>query len=71
MTVDGKVYVANGELAAVKAVAPNLTTAEAGSPRRVVMIGRAAKKSEDDEGNQDGGGEAGGKPATGCQWELG
>lgn len=61
---EGKVYVANGELAAVLAAEPNRTLAEVADPVRRIVIPRGKKQENDDEGDEESTG-------TGCKWELG
>lgn len=64
-TLDGKVFVANGEQARVVQVADKLTTAALDAPSRLVKIPRGTDK--DDSGDDD---EAAASAATGCQWDL-
>lgn len=55
--LDGKVRVANGEVAAVKMVEPKLTIAQLDSPARLVKIPRGKSDSKD-------------ATDTGCSWDL-
>ncbi len=74
---DGKVYAANGELAEVLQVEPNLTIARLSNPTRVVKIPRANTKSEPEK--KAAGFLSGAKNEadnedtadTGCSWDLG
>lgn len=62
---DGKkVYVANGEQAAVKHVEPNLTVVQLDAPARLVKIPRGNQSDGDAEEDSE---ESAG---TGCQWDL-
>lgn len=66
---DGKVFVANGELASVVVAEPKLTIARLSNPTRYVCIPRGnAKASEDGD---DAGGGNDDKADTGCNWDLG
>lgn len=60
---DGKVFVANGELARVVRVEEKLTVAELSSPKRVVKIPRGGASGAEGESDDATG--------TGCQWDLG
>lgn len=72
---DGKIFVANGELAEVVEVAEKLTTARLSSPERFIKIPRGNQGNGEEGGDENGGG--GGEAAeenksnTGCQWDLG
>jgi len=74
---DGKVYVANGELAEVLRVEEKLTIAKLSNPLRIVKIPRGvAKGGEGDDGGKVGADGAGGSgdgaaSDTGCSWDLG
>lgn len=74
---DGKLFVANGELAEVVEVAEKLTVARLSSPERFVKIPRGNQKNGGDEEGDDGGNGGSGEAAaenksdTGCQWDLG
>ena len=58
---DGKVYVANGELGKVTAVAPNLTHIRLWLPDRLVKVPRG--NTSDSEGDEESNG-------AGCEWDL-
>lgn len=60
---DKKVFVANGEQAAVKHVESKFTIAQLDSPARLVLIPRGG-----DASSRDGG--SGGSGGTGCDWDL-
>jgi ATP-dependent exoDNAse (exonuclease V) alpha subunit len=53
---NGKIYVANGELARVEAIQPRYTVARLSAPARLVRIPRGEGRDETD---------------TGCSWDLG
>lgn len=73
-STDGKVFVANGEQAAVKFVEPKLTVAQLDAPSRLVKIPRGAGQDggDDGSGSQGSGGDGGTdiSSAIGCQWDL-
>jgi exodeoxyribonuclease V alpha subunit len=60
---EGRLYVANGELARVVAVAPLFTVAKLANPDRLVRIPRGNGSQGGQEGEE--------KNDTGCSWELG
>lgn len=71
---DGKVYVANGELAEVLRVEEKLTVARLSNPTRIVKIPRGVGNSGDDDGKGNGNGsgkESDDASSTGCTWDLG
>lgn len=79
---DGKVFVANGELAEVIEVDTNLTVASLSNPARVVKIPRGGKGGDEGEGASGKGGKGGSgtddngsgndeKSDAGCNWDLG
>lgn len=61
----GEVYVANGELAEVLHVEPNLVIAKLSSPARTIKIPRGKATDSDDDGGDEE------KTNTGCSWDLG
>ena len=61
---DGKVYVANGELAEVLQVEEKLTVARLSNPPRIVKIPRGAGKDDQEPTSDDA-------SSTGCNWDLG
>lgn len=65
--VDGKIFVANGELARVVSVAEKLTTVSLESPKRLVKIPRGTDNGDGDKDESDDSASAGG---TGCSWDL-
>lgn len=69
---DGKLFVANGELAEVIESADKLTVARLLSPMRFVKIPRGNQAEEDDDDKHGRSGEDPAKEAanTGCQWDL-
>jgi exodeoxyribonuclease V alpha subunit len=64
---DGKVFVANGEQAAVKHVETTVTVVQLASPPRLVKIPRGGGQQSNDNGT---GGDAEESSAAGCQWDL-
>lgn len=69
---DGKVFVANGELAEVFSVSEKLTTAKLSSPTRIIKIPRGAKPVSDDDSKSDNETEStDDATSTGCTWDLG
>lgn len=58
---DGKVFVANGEQAAVLHVEPRLTVAKLESPPRMIKIPRGGGDNGSDQGSSKG---------AGCDWDL-
>lgn len=70
---DGKVYVANGELAEVLHVEEFVTIAKLTNPERVVKIIRGKAKSDDSKagGPSKSGSLSDSKLDTGCNWDLG
>lgn len=80
--VDGRVFVANGEIGRVVHVAEGLFVARLESPARCVVVPRGKVGSGNGDGDEGRGREGGGNgdenestsgPAidTGCQWDLG
>ncbi len=70
---DGKVYVSNGDVAAVVKVEDKLTIARMSDPTRLIVIPRGATPNQ--EGDVVGGGANGNKEEeqktnTGCDWDL-
>lgn len=70
--IDGKVYVANGELARVVSVAEKMTVVSLDAPKRLVKIPRgtdngdgAGKDAKEDEAD-----DSAASTSTGCQWDL-
>lgn len=76
---DGKLFVANGELACVESVEGNTFVARLANPTRVIKVFRG-KQSDNGDGAADGAGDvdpadakklADAAPRTGCTWDLG
>lgn len=69
---DSKVFVANGEQAAVRRVEPKLTVAQLDAPARLIKIPRGVGQDGMDDGSGSQGGDGGtdDASATGCQWDL-
>lgn len=69
---DRRVFVANGEQAAVKHVESKLTIAQLDAPARLIKIPRGAGQDGVDDGSGSQGGDGGmdDTAATGCQWDL-
>jgi exodeoxyribonuclease V alpha subunit len=66
--IDDKVFVANGELGRVVAVADKLTTVSLDAPKRLIKIPRGTENGDDQaEGNDTDNSAA---TSTGCQWDL-
>ena len=63
---DGKVFVANGEQAAVKRTEAKMTFAQLAAPPRLIKIPRGAGNDGDGDGGDDGQETS----AAGCQWDL-
>jgi len=63
--LDGKVFVANGELGRVVGVQEKLTTVSLDSPKRLIKIPRGKGGDDGEEGEDKK------APATGCSWDLG
>lgn len=68
---DGKVFVANGELALVLSAEDRITIAELSSPWRVVKIPRGVEADGGSNGGGNGGNASEESTGTGCNWELG
>jgi len=75
-STDGKVFVANGEQAAVKLVESKMTIVQMDAPARLIKIPRGAGQdaADDGPGSQGGSGDGGNgsdeTSASGCQWDL-
>ena len=66
--IDSKVFVANGELARVVAVAEKWTRASLDNPKRLVVLPRGTDANEDENGGEDS--DAAAATSTGCNWDL-
>ena len=72
---DGKVFVANGEQAAVISVAEKMTVVRMDAPKRLIKIPRGTENGDDDKtagGDKasDTEQESSASTMTGCQWDL-
>jgi ATP-dependent exoDNAse (exonuclease V) alpha subunit len=65
---DGKVFVANGELGRVVAVAEKLTTVSLDAPKRLIKIPRGTENGDDQAEGENADDSA--ATSTGCQWDL-
>lgn len=74
---DGKLFVANGELAAVVSVDDNAFVARLANPTRIVKVFRGKQSDSDDAAANDDADPADAKkaadaaPRTGCTWDMG